>query len=116
MTTATANAIVDRFAALRAKGRKALVPYITAGHPDAARSADLLKGLEAAGADVIELGLPFSDPMADGPVIQASSQAALAQGMTFDRLLDLANRVRVNVPLVIMTYLNPILAAGPDAL
>ncbi len=108
--------IADRFAALRAKGRKALVPYITAGYPDFARTVELLRGLEQAGADVIELGLPFSDPMADGPVIQASSQAALAAGMTFDRLLEAASQAKVGVPLVIMTYLNPILAAGPDAL
>src|ERR1044071_1060983 len=70
----TPNAIEQRFRELKSKGRRALVPYITAGHPDAARTVELLRGLEQAGADVIELGLPFSDPMADGPVIQASSQ------------------------------------------
>src|SRR5947207_15598964 len=108
MAPATTHAIADRFTTLRAQGKKALVPYITAGHPDIERSVELLRGLESAGADIIELGLPFSDPMADGPVIQASSQAALANGMTFDRLLDLASRAHVGVPLVIMTYLNPI--------
>src|SRR5437870_5522407 len=101
MTTATTGVIADRFAALRVVGRKALVPYITAGHPDAARTIDLIRGLESAGADVIELGLPFSDPMADGPVIQASSQAALAQGVNLDRLLELVKKAEVHVPLVL---------------
>lgn len=110
------GAIADRFAALRARGRRALVPYITAGHPDAARTVELMSALEQSGADVIELGLPFSDPMADGPVIQASSQRALEQGMSFDRLLELVSRARPAIPLVLFTYLNPLLAAGRDAL
>jgi tryptophan synthase alpha chain len=110
------NAIVARFAELRAARRRALVPYVTAGHPDAARSVALLQGLAGAGADVIELGLPFSDPMADGPVIQASSQAALEQGMNFDGLLDVVRRADVRIPLVLFSYLNPLLAAGRDAL
>jgi len=108
--------IADRFAELRAAGRRALVPYITAGHPDAARTVELLRGLADAGADIIELGLPFSDPMADGPVIQASSQRALEQGMSFDKLLDLVDRAQVTVPLVLFSYLNPLIAAGPEAL
>jgi tryptophan synthase alpha chain len=108
--------IARRFAELRSAGRRALVPYITAGHPDAARTAELLAALEESGADVIELGLPFSDPMADGPIIQASSQRALEQGMTFDRLLALVERSHSAVPLVLFSYLNPIIAAGPDAL
>lgn len=108
--------IERRFAELRAAGRRALVPYITAGHPDAARTVELIAALEGSGADVIEIGLPFSDPMADGPIIQASSQRALEQGMTFDRLLDLVSRARARVPLVLMSYLNPVIAAGPDAL
>jgi tryptophan synthase alpha chain len=112
----TPNAIEQRFHALRSKGRRALVPYITAGHPDALRTVDLLRGLEQAGADIIELGLPFSDPMADGPVIQASSQMALEQGMNFDRLLELVATAGVKVPLVLFSYLNPVIAAGNDAL
>lgn len=108
--------IEQRFGDLKRAGKRALVPYITAGYPDVERTIDLLKGLEAAGADAIELGLPFSDPMADGPIIQASSQQALALGMNFDRLLELTARARVNVPLVLFSYLNPILASGPDAL
>jgi tryptophan synthase alpha chain len=108
--------IERRFAELRAAGRRALVPYITAGHPDIARTAELIAALEESGADIIELGLPFSDPMADGPIIQASSQRALEQGMTFDRLLALVQRARPTVPLVLFSYLNPIIAAGADAL
>jgi tryptophan synthase alpha chain len=108
--------IERRFAELRSTGRRALVPYITAGHPDIARTAELLSALEESGADVIELGLPFSDPMADGPIIQASSQRALEQGMTFDRLLALVERARSSLPLVLFSYLNPIMAAGSDAL
>jgi len=108
--------IERRFAELRADGRRALVPYITAGFPDVHRTAELLQALEESGADLIELGLPFSDPMADGPIIQASSQRALEQGMTFDRLLELVARVRPTIPLVLFSYLNPILAAGADAL
>jgi tryptophan synthase alpha chain len=108
--------VSERFAQLRAAGRRALVPYITAGHPSPAATLELLSGLEDAGADVIELGVPFSDPMADGPIIQASSQQALANGMSFEGVLDLISRARVSVPIVLFTYLNPLLAAGRDAL
>ena len=114
--TTSSDRVTERFAQLRASGRRALVPYITAGHPSADATVELLVGLESAGADVIELGVPFSDPMADGPIIQASSQQALANGMTFDGVLDLIARARVNVPIVLFTYLNPLLAAGRDAL
>ncbi len=114
--TISSDVIARRFAELRARKRRALVPYITAGYPDADLTVELLRGLEDAGADVIELGLPFSDPMADGPVIQASSQRALELGMNFDKLLELVHRANVSVPLVLFSYLNPILAAGDDAL
>ncbi|MEO7085857.1 MAG: tryptophan synthase subunit alpha, partial [Gemmatimonadaceae bacterium] len=80
----TVNAIERRFAELKTAGKRALVPYVTAGYPDPGSLAELLHTLEDAGADVIELGLPFSDPMADGPIIQASSQRALELGMNFD--------------------------------
>jgi tryptophan synthase alpha chain len=114
--TTSSNRVSERFSQLRAAGRRALVPYITAGHPSPEATLELLVGLEGAGADVIELGIPFSDPMADGPIIQASSQQALANGMTFEGVLDLLARARVSVPIVLFTYLNPLLAAGRDAL
>ncbi len=114
--TISSDAIAKRFAALKAAGKRALIPYITAGHPDAGQTVELVHALTDAGADVIELGLPFSDPMADGPVIQASSQRALDQGMNFDRLLELVARARPRVPLVLFSYLNPVMAAGSDAL
>lgn len=108
--------LAARFAALRQQRRRALVVYVTAGHPDPTHSLELLQALERAGADVIEVGVPFSDPMADGPVIQGSSQRALAQGMTYDRVLELIARASLSVPIVLFSYLNPVLAAGPDAL
>lgn len=110
------NRIDERFARLRAGGRKALVCYATAGHPDRARSIELLRGLEDAGADVIEVGVPFSDPLADGPVIQASSQTALDAGMTFNGTLGLVAEAALGVPVVLFGYLNPFLAAGPGVL
>ena len=112
----SSDALEARFAALAGAGRKALVVYVTAGHPDRARSAALLAGLPDAGADVVELGVPFSDPMADGPVIQASSRTALEAGMTFDGTLELAAAAPRETPLVLFTYLNPLLSAGPTAL
>jgi len=115
ITSSDSGALAARFGEWREAGRKALVVYVTAGHPDRARSLDLLRRLPEAGADVIELGVPFSDPMADGPVIQASSQQALAQGMTFDGALDLLRESGTAAPVVLFSYLNPILAAGPGA-
>jgi tryptophan synthase alpha chain len=112
----SSEAIAQRFTALRASGKRALIPYITAGHPDIGRTVEIIDALQGAGADIIELGLPFSDPMADGPVIQASSQIALDHGMNFDRLLELVRRAKPRVPLVLFSYLNPVLAAGADAL
>lgn len=108
--------LTERFATLAQDGRKALVAYLTAGHPDPATSVALLRGVAAAGADVIEIGVPFSDPMADGPVIQQSSQLALSHGITFDRTLELVAEAQLDVPVVLFSYLNPILAAGADAL
>lgn len=116
MTTGAAAQLTQHMHALQASGRKALVVYITAGHPDRARSAELLRGLEAAGADCIELGVPFSDPLADGPVIQRSSQIALEQGMNFAGALEMVREAGVTVPVVLFSYLNPVLNAGPDAL
>jgi len=111
-----ADALEQRFASLKAQGRKALVCYLTAGHPSPDVSVALLRAVAEAGADVIELGVPFSDPMADGPVIQASSQRALDHGFTFDRTLDLVREAALDVPVVLFSYLNPIFAAGANAL
>lgn len=114
--TTSSDALTRRLSALRDQSRRALVCYVTAGHPDPERSIALLRGVEAAGADVIELGVPFSDPMADGPIIQASSQRALDHGMTLARTLDLIRDARLHTPVVLFTYLNPLIAAGPDVL
>jgi len=108
--------LTARFDALRTRGRRALVCYATAGHPDAERSVALWQGLEAAGADILEVGVPFSDPMADGPVIQASSQVALSHGVHLDGALELVSRAQLGIPVVIFSYLNPLLAAGPNVL
>jgi tryptophan synthase alpha chain len=110
------GSVTTSFNELRARGKKSLVCYITAGHPSIAASLDLVRGLEDAGADVIEVGVPFSDPLADGPVIQASSQQALSLGMSYDRVLELISKARPNIPIVLFSYLNPVLAAGSDAL
>ena len=114
--TTLSDAIAERFGRLRAARRRALVCYVTAGHPDYERSIELLRGIVDAGADVVEVGVPFSDPLADGPVIQASSQTALDGGMTFDRSLDLIREAGLSCPVVLFSYLNPVIAAGPDAL
>lgn len=100
-----------RFAALKKEGRKALVTFTTAGDPDYDTSLDLLKKLPGAGADVVELGMPFSDPMADGPAIQASSQRALKAGQTMKKTLQMVREFRKGdneTPLVLMGYYNPI--------
>jgi tryptophan synthase alpha chain len=106
----------DAIASCFRKGRKALVPYITAGDPGIDETVDLLKGLEDAGADCIEVGVPFSDPMADGPVIQASSQRALDRGVRLEHVLELIHRAKLETPVVLFSYLNPIMAGGPDVL
>jgi tryptophan synthase alpha chain len=103
--------IDTRFAELSRAGRAGLVTFITAGDPDYATSIDILKGLPAAGADVIELGMPFSDPMADGPAIQASSQRALKGGQTMEKTLSMVRQFRAEddtTPIVLMGYYNPI--------
>jgi len=110
--TTSSNTLDERFAALRAAGRKALVCYVTAGHPDRAATIALMRGLEAAGADVLEVGVPFSDPLADGSVIQASSQVALDGGMTLTGALEVIEEAAVGIPVVLFGYLNPFLAAG----
>jgi tryptophan synthase alpha chain len=107
-----------KFAALRADGKKAFVAYLMAGDPDFDTSFEIVKGLPAAGVDVIELGLPFTDPMADGPTIQLAGQRALGAGMTLNRTLEMARRFRENddtTPIVLMGYYNPIFSKGVAA-
>ena len=116
LATISSDAIAQRFAVLKDASRKAFVPYVTAGHPDPVRSVALLQGLESAGADIIEVGVPFSDPLADGSVIQASSQRALDQGVRFDQVLEMIAAARLSVPVVLFSYLNPLLRGGDDAL
>jgi tryptophan synthase alpha chain len=111
-----ASRLTARFRALSAEGRRALVCYVTAGHPDPQQSVELLRGVAAAGADVIEIGVPFSDPMADGPVIQRSSQVALDHGVTLERTLQIVRDAALDIPVVLFSYLNPVIAAGPDIL
>jgi tryptophan synthase alpha chain len=109
--------IVAAFARARAGGRVALVPYVMAGYPDEATSEALAVALCEAGADVLELGVPFSDPLADGATIQTAAQRALEQGMTLAGALALAGRVtaRVQTPVVLMGYYNPIFSYGLEA-
>jgi tryptophan synthase alpha chain len=109
--------IAERFADLKRAGRAAFIPFITAGDPDAETSFAILERLPSAGADLIELGMPFSDPMADGPAIQASSLRALDAGMTVNGILDLVRRFRQkdrSTPIVLMGYFNPIHAHGVE--
>ena len=107
-----------KFAALAAEKRKAFVAYVMAGDPDYDTSLEVVRGLPAAGVDIIELGLPFTDPMADGPTIQLAGQRALEAGMTLDRTLELARAFRETddtTPIVLMGYYNPISSRGVDA-
>ena len=106
----------DRLDALRGAGRRALVPFMTAGDPSLAATVPVMHALVDAGADVIELGVPFSDPMADGPVIQRSSERALARGAGMACVLDSVRRFRETdptTPVVLMGYLNPVEVRGP---
>ncbi len=106
-----------RFAALKAEGRKAFVGYLMAGDPDVERSLAVMKGLPGAGVDVIELGMPFTDPMADGPTIQAAGQRALDGGQTLQKTLDMVAEFRKGdtaTPIVLMGYYNPIYSRGVE--
>lgn len=109
--------ISDKFASLKAQGKKALIPYITAGDPAPSLTLPLLHGLVEAGADLIELGIPFSDPMADGPVIQRASERALAHGVSLTDVLGMVAEFRKqnqSTPIILMGYANPIEAMGYD--
>lgn len=112
-----ATRIEARFRDLRAQGRKAFVAYVMGGDPDYATSRDIVLGLPGAGVDVIELGVPFTDPMADGATIQLAGQRALAGGMTLERTLDIVRELRAvdqATPVVLMGYFNPIHSRGVD--
>jgi tryptophan synthase alpha chain len=109
--------IAERFSQLRREGRAGLITYTTAGDPDLPRSAEILKALDRAGADVLEVGVPFSDPLADGPVIQRATERALAAGGTLRSALEMIGRVRprITAPVVVFSYANPLLRMGMDA-
>jgi tryptophan synthase alpha subunit len=106
--------IEARFGELRQRGGPALVAYVTAGDPSPAESLEIVKELDRAGADVIEIGVPFSDPIADGPSIQRAAERALAAGMNLEGALDLVAEAReaVSAPLVLFTYVNPVFRLG----
>jgi tryptophan synthase alpha chain len=110
--------ISDRFARLRARGRKAFVAFITAGDPSLERTVDLALAMDEAGVDVLELGVPFSDPLADGPVIQRSSERALGKGTHLGDVLEVVRRIRArcDLPLLLFSYFNPLLRHGLPAL
>ncbi len=108
--------IGKRFAQLKKEKRKALITFVTAGDPDLALTERLIPSMAAAGADIMELGMPFSDPMADGPTIQLSSERALAGGTTLAAILAMVKRVRetCDVPILLMGYFNPVFAFGQE--
>ncbi|WDS36472.1 tryptophan synthase subunit alpha [Pseudoxanthomonas sp.] len=111
------NRLASKFAALKADGRKALVPFVTAGDPSLEATVPVMHALVAAGADVIELGVPFSDPMADGPTIQRSSELALGRGAGLRFVLESVARFRqgdATTPVVLMGYLNPVEIHGAE--
>jgi tryptophan synthase alpha chain len=109
--------LAEVFGALRREGRGGLIAYLTAGDPDADKSTALLLAVARAGADVLEVGVPFSDPLADGPVIQRASERALAGGMTLKGALEVVRRVRdgADTPVVLFTYANPVIRMEPNA-
>jgi tryptophan synthase alpha chain len=108
----------ETFAKLKKQGRKALITFITAGDPNLDATPDLVETLAAAGADIVELGVPFSDPLADGPTIQAASLRALAQGTTLKKIIAMVKEIRrrTEIPLVLMTYYNPVYRYGLEKL
>lgn len=113
----TMSRLAERFSTLQKEHSKALVTFITAGDPDLTATEEIIYLLEKAGADIIELGVPFSDPMADGPTIQLSSERALATGTTLHGILEVVAKVRARsqIPIILMGYLNPVHAYGYDS-
>ena len=115
--TDSLSPIAARFASLREQGRMALMPFLMAGDPDLSTTADVLLSLQDNGADMVELGLPYSDPLADGPVIQASAYRALEAGTTPGRVLEMLASLKgkLKIPVILFTYSNPLLSWGPEA-
>ncbi|MFO8041252.1 MAG: tryptophan synthase subunit alpha [Sodalinema sp.] len=111
------KSVSESFAHLRQTGQCALIPFITAGDPDLKTTAEALRVLDRSGADIIELGVPYSDPLADGPAIQAAATRALKQGVRLDDVLDIVRTVgpEISAPIVLFTYYNPILHRGIEA-
>jgi tryptophan synthase alpha chain len=112
-----ASRISDTFTRLRREGRPGLITYTTAGDPDLPRSAEILKALDRAGADVLEVGVPFSDPLADGPVIQRATERAIKAGGNLRSVLSMIEKIRpeISAPIVVFSYANPLLRMGIDA-
>ncbi|MEO0293263.1 MAG: tryptophan synthase subunit alpha [candidate division WOR-3 bacterium] len=106
--------IQEKFKELKEKNEMALILYVTGGFPNLGESMKIIKTLSKSGADIIEIGIPFSDPIADGPTIQHSSQISLTKGTTLKKILSAVKKLKVNVPLVFMSYLNPLLAYGQE--
>jgi len=114
-----ADAIAEVFARTKAEGRAAFVPFVTAGFPTLDATADILLAMEASGADVIEVGMPFSDPLADGGTIQAANTVALRAGVTMEKCLGMVEDARAKglaAPVILMTYYNPVLRYGEERL
>lgn len=118
MTTAVASRITRRLDALRGEGRKGFVAFVTAGDPSLDRTVEVACAMDEAGVDVLELGIPFSDPLADGPVIQRASERALANGTRVASVLEAVGRIRArcDLPIVLFSYVNPLLRYGLPAL
>ncbi|MBF0487843.1 MAG: tryptophan synthase subunit alpha [Nitrospirae bacterium] len=112
----THSAITEQFAKIKEEGsgKKAFIPYIMAGEPSVSETVDIVLELEAMGADVVELGVPFSDPVADGPTIQRAAMSALSRGVTLRKVIDMVKTIRQKsrIPIVLMTYFNPVLKFG----
>nr|WRW51054.1 tryptophan synthase alpha chain [Uncaria rhynchophylla] len=116
LSTVPAVGLSETFSKLKKQGKVAFIPYITAGDPDLSTTAEALKVLDACGSDIIELGVPYSDPLADGPVIQAASTRALARGTNFDKIISMLKDVvpRLSCPVALFSYYNPILKRGVE--
>lgn len=113
--TQAVSLIQTAFARMKERGEKALIPFVTAGDPDLAQLPAILQTLQEAGADLVEVGIPFSDPIADGPTIQAASQRALDRGVTPPAVLDAIHRAGLEIPIIAMGYLNPMVRRGLGA-